>query len=213
MPPHDIYIEAFLGNGAIYRKKKPAFLSSIGIDLDIQVIERWYELKIPIPELINSDAISFLKSFRPLCSILKKLGVRVLIYLDPPYPKSSRRNPQNLYRHEMTDQEHQTLLIYILRLDANIIISSYPNHIYDKYLNTWNNFTFQAQTRGGPATEKVWYNYPEPTELHDYRYIGNDFREREQLKGIVTRNVAKFKRLPELQRNAIIHQLKTKKLI
>jgi hypothetical protein len=113
----------------------------------------------------------------------------------------------------MTDQEHQTLLIYILRLDANIIISSYPNHIYDKYLNTWNNFTFQAQTRGGPATEKVWYNYPEPTELHDYRYIGNDFREREQLKGIVTRNVAKFKRLPELQRNAIIHQLKTKKLI
>jgi site-specific DNA-adenine methylase len=33
MPPHDVYIEAFLGSGAIMRRK-PVAISSIGIDLD-----------------------------------------------------------------------------------------------------------------------------------------------------------------------------------
>ena len=38
-------------------------------------------------------------------------------------------------------------------------------------------------TRGGRlATEWVWMNYPEPIALHDYRYLGEDFREREPIK-------------------------------
>lgn len=40
MPPHQTYIEPFLGGGAIMRLKRPARYN-IGIDLDSRVIEAW----------------------------------------------------------------------------------------------------------------------------------------------------------------------------
>jgi DNA adenine methylase len=40
MPPHEVYIEPFLGGGAIMRQKRPAALN-IGIDLDAAVIARF----------------------------------------------------------------------------------------------------------------------------------------------------------------------------
>lgn len=219
IPPHDIYIEPFLGNGAIYRHKKPAPVQSIGIDLDTAVILQWRISGLTDftkPDgitLINSDAISWLETFSTMASILKKAGIRVFIYLDPPYPLHTRRNGNECYRHELTDADHTRLLSVARSIDANILISSYPNEAYSKSLHQWNTFTFQSQTRFGMATEQVWYNYPEPTELHDYRYLGSDYRERELLKGIIHRNVSKFKRLPYLQRNAIIEQLKNEQIL
>lgn len=207
MPPHDIYIEAFLGNGAIFRNKKPAIVSSIGIDLDTGVIDEWQKLSAPGITLINTDAISWLENFKVLAAILKKMGTRVLIYLDPPYPKESRKNQQDLYNCEMIQAGHISLLEVAGSLDANVVISSYPNELYNETLKDWYTIEFQAMTRGGVAIEKVWCNYPEPTELHDYRYLGIDYREREQIKGIIRRNVSKFKRMPDLHRNAIISQL------
>ena len=43
MPPHAVYIEPFLGSGAILRLKRPARIN-IGIDTDPQVIEQWQAL-------------------------------------------------------------------------------------------------------------------------------------------------------------------------
>ncbi len=40
MPPHDAYIETFLGDGAVMRRKRPA-ARNIGIDVDERVIRRW----------------------------------------------------------------------------------------------------------------------------------------------------------------------------
>ncbi|MCY4151615.1 MAG: hypothetical protein OXE94_05195 [Aestuariivita sp.] len=37
MPPHDVYIECFLGGGAILKRKPPA-MRSIGIDRDARAI-------------------------------------------------------------------------------------------------------------------------------------------------------------------------------
>lgn len=211
-PPHNIYIEAFLGNGAILRKKKKAQYS-IAIDKDAAVIEKWFNIHFPGLNLINTDAISFLKNFRVIAPILKAAGLDVLIYLDPPYPKNSRKNQKDLYRCEMTDAEHETLLSIAAGINANIVVSSYPNELYNTQLKSWNSFSFQSQTRAGTATEKVWFNYPIPGELHDYRYIGKDYRERERLKGIINRTVSKFNRMPDLHRNAILEQLKNKNLL
>jgi hypothetical protein len=40
VPPHEVYIEPFLGGGAIMRQKRPALLN-IGLDLDAAVIARF----------------------------------------------------------------------------------------------------------------------------------------------------------------------------
>ena len=213
MPPHNIYKELFLGNGAILRNKLPAFISSIGIDLDTSVIEAWKKLNIPGLTLLNTDAISYLEHFSAMAETLKKMGTRVLIYLDPPYPKETRKQQKDLYKHEMTIEQHTKLLSVARSVAANIIISSYPNKLYKTALNDWNTFTFQSTTRGGTATEQIWFNYPWPTELHDYRYLGDNYREREAVKGRIKRNVSKFIRMPAAERNAIIQQLQQHKIL
>src|SRR5216684_1286815 len=40
MPPHRVYIEPFLGGGAVWRLKLPAAVN-IGLDLDPRVIAAW----------------------------------------------------------------------------------------------------------------------------------------------------------------------------
>lgn len=43
--------------------------------------------------------------------------------------------------------------------------------------------TYATQTRSGATAQKrVWMNYPEPLELHDYKFLGRNFRERERIK-------------------------------
>ena len=212
IPPHDIYNELFLGNGAILRHKKLAQYS-IGIDKDSEVIEAWKNNNIPGCHFINSDAISWLENFKVPAAIFKQMGFEIFTYLDPPYPKSCRKNPQDLYRHEMTDADHIKLLNVTRSISSPILISSYPNEIYNEILKDWNTIEFKSTTRNGAAIEKLWFNYELPEKLHDYKYLGNDYRERERIKGIIFRNVSTFKRMPAAERNALIEQLIVEKII
>ena len=59
-------------------------------------------------------------------------------------------------------------------------------------------------TRGGPAVEYLWFNFPPPVALHDYRYLGANFRERERIKRQKARWTARLLRMPALQRQALL---------
>ena len=63
-------------------------------------------------------------------------------------------------------------------------------------------------TRGGIAIERLWMNYPEPAELHDLRYLGSNFRERERIKRKKARWQAKLAKLDPLARAAIMECLR-----
>lgn len=47
-------------------------------------------------------------------------------------------------------------------------------------------------------------NYAAPKRLHDYRYLGNDYRERERLGRKTKRWIERLNRLPELERQALL---------
>ena len=47
-------------------------------------------------------------------------------------------------------------------------------------------------------------NYPEPFELHDYSYLGDNFRERERIKRKKDRWVLRLEQMPTLERFAIL---------
>jgi len=215
IPYHDIYVELFLGGGSIFAKKTAARVSIL-IDADTSVIQEWERMSLPPGSItLNTDAILWLENFKALASILKSLGLKVFIYADPPYPIFVRSSKRNFYRHEMTDLEHQKFLALLPGIDAQIMVSSYPNKLYNEMLQGWEQHTFTAQTRNkrNAATEIIYMNYPVPNSLHDYSYLGDDYRERESIKGRISRAVSKFKRMPDLQRNALIEQLKENKLI
>jgi hypothetical protein len=60
-------------------------------------------------------------------------------------------------------------------------------------------------TRGGRlATEWVWMNYPHPLHLHDYRFLGEGFRERERIKRKKQRWVNRLHSMPILERRALL---------
>lgn len=132
---------------------------------------------------------------------------RAFVYWDPPYPLGSRKSPDPLYRFEMTDQQHVDLLETAKRLPCPVMLSTYPNDLYESNLHGWRKITFQAMTRRGPATEVLWMNYPHPAELHDYRYVGSNKRQRERIRRKVKTWAAGLKRLPEHERRAILAEL------
>lgn len=200
MPPHDVYIEPFLGSGAIMRTKKPAAIANIGVDRSTSAIAAFDEPPGCIAHC--GDGISFLHHGY-------KFTGRELVYCDPPYVRSSRRSARPIYEHEMTDAHHYKLLSILHRLPCLVMVSGYYSKIYAKDLADWRLVTFEAMTRRGPAIEHLWMNYPEPVALHDYRYLGDDFRERERIKRKVKRWHKKFSDLPKLEQCGILSSLLT----
>lgn len=196
MPPHRMYIEPFLGSGAIMRLKRPA-TSSIGIDSDDDVVES-FRATVPGLTLLNADALAWLAN-TDVCGA-------TLLYLDPPYLMHTRSSQRAIYRHEFSDKQHSELLRIIKRLPCMVMISGYWSHLYADALRDWRTVTFQANTRGGRmATEWVWLNFPEPLELHDYRYLGDDYRERERIKRKQLRWRSRLKRMDGMERYALLN--------
>jgi hypothetical protein len=213
IPPHDIYIEAFLGGGAILRKKRPA-RHSIGIDADREVIDAWMANTArsdddagdtvrsgDVVEFIHANAIDWLQSY-------EWTGTE-FIYLDPPY-----LDVPNYYNVPFTYHQHMDLLLLVNQIPAPIAISGYTNVWYKRLLKGWRLITFEAMTRSGEtATEHLWMNYPEPSQLHDYRYLGDDYRERERIRRKAARWVEGLKRLPQLERQAIMARMEEEGVI
>jgi DNA adenine methylase len=196
MPPHRIYVEAFLGGGAILRTKRPAS-SSIGIDSDGDVITAFPGDAAPALTLVCGDAISYLAE--------QALSLDTLVYCDPPYLMETRRQKRQIYRCELERFQHEQLLEVIQRLNCMVMISGYYSDLYAQALADWRSIHFQARTRGGRmATEWLWMNFPPPLELHDYRYLGRNFRERERIKRKQRRWKNRLEVMPDLERYAML---------
>lgn len=83
------------------------------------------------------------------------------------------------------------------------MISGYSTKRYAAALRDWNTATFQAMTRAGKlATEWLWFNFPEPVALHDYRYFGDTFRERGRIKRKKLNWISRLNTMPALARCA-----------
>ncbi len=200
MPPHAVYIESHIGGGAIMRYKRKA-KRNIGIEIDPEVIEIWKNKNQKYFELINGDAVSFLKNY-PFTG-------NELVYCDPPYLRETRKKYYPMYKYEYSISQHIELLSVIKTLPCMVMISGYESPLYIKSLKSWYTHSFQAKTHHGMATEWIWMNYPKPVQLHDYSYLGDNFREREKIKIKLKRSTARFKLMPILERQALLSALQT----
>jgi len=198
MPPHLIYIEAFLGSGALLRRKRPAPAGNIGIDVDAGIIARHSAGLRRDCTFVSADSLGWLRAYRG--------DARTLIYCDPPYLGEARCRPgRAIYRSEMQGrQEHAELLRILTSSPAMVMISGYSNPLYDTALYDWRRVEYQAMTRGGPKTEVLWMNFAEPRELHDYRFLGDDFHERCRISRKIARWQRRLAAMPDLERSAVL---------
>lgn len=213
MPPHRVYIEPFLGGGTIMRLKRPAVMN-IGVELDSWALEQFTaalagndaaravaaSTMAPnrgdvAPRLITGDGLEFLARY-------KFLGDE-LVYCDPPYLLATRSGGR-IYRYEFDELQHQRLLRVVRRIPARVMISGYWSQMYASALKGWSSVTFDTMTRGRSASEWLWFNYPEPTALHDYSFLGVGFRERERIKRKKQRWTARLRKLAPLERQALL---------
>lgn len=88
----------------------------------------------------------------------------VLMYLDPPYVKSTRRT-NKLYKVEMDEEGQNKLLDLIVESKAKIVLSGYQSDLYDERLKGWKKDTIQTRTTATDiATETIWMNYEPPLQ-------------------------------------------------
>lgn len=204
--PCERFVELCLGGGSVSRWMKPARYH-VGVDVDERIISLWAGMQFDWLELRHQSALAYLRELEQLQDLS-----RTVLYFDPPYPRSSRKSQQDLYKHEMTDAGHVAILEVLLRLAQrpdrpDILISSYPNELYAQLLKGWQYETFQSTTRQGPATEILYWNFGEVNALHDTRFVGENFRERWRRKKRERRWVANFNKMPQLERQAIFKLL------
>lgn len=218
MPPHSVYVEPFLGSGAIMRRKRPALLN-LGFDLDEHQVKiasslagRGELVTLPRPGRLDGfgdevpswrfdcrDGIEYLAE--------RHLTDQALVYCDPPYLLETRRQRRRIYRYELTRAHHVELLGACRRQSANVMVSGYRSELYDVALDGWRRVDFVAQTHRGPALESLWMNYSAPDELHDYRYLGDDYRERERIRRQQRRWIRRLDAMPDDERLAMLAAL------
>jgi len=201
--PHNQLIIPFLGNCGVTRNIRRSDIT-IGIDISSFVVEKWKQADHTGIIVENGDSIEFLESH---LFYNGDTGSRTVIYADPPYPMDSRKSQKEIYENELSDDDHIKLLTNLKKQKCDVLISTYENDMYKDMLSEWRCITFQATTRRGLATEYLYMNYVEPTELHDYSFLGEDFRERERIRKKIKRHTDRLMQLPELERKAILENL------
>ena len=175
VPPHEVLIIPFAGHCSLSRAIQPC-RDLLLCDLDDSVCE-WWKDRLPAHARFEQQS-----GFVVLKSIAfegtEKFGCKpeqVCVYCDPPYRLITRTSDAR-YRHDWTDRDQSQFLAVVQRLASlgvNVLISHYANDMYDRALHRWHRTHFTAQTRGGPRTETLYYNY-DLTDLHDFRFYGGE---------------------------------------
>ena len=73
----------------------------------------------------------------------------VLFYLDPPYLPSTRRSGD--YTHDMTEADHVRLINRLQTIKGNVILSGYPNALYEKL--GWRSITKEVNASSASRTK------------------------------------------------------------
>jgi hypothetical protein len=166
------------------------------------------KITMPAPIARNDDAgPQFYLFAGDALNILRQYPFKgnEFVYADPPYLLHTRRSRKAIYKYEYTEQDHIGLLAHLKRLPCPVMISGYWSELYADTLAGWRTYTYTAQTRAGTQAEEwLWMNYPEPTALHDYRYLGDNFRERERIKRKKERWVKRLRKMDVLERRAVL---------
>jgi DNA adenine methylase len=193
LPAHTTYIETHLGGGAVLRHKAAAE-RSIGIDIDPDVIEWWRRHHSTLATFVADNAMEVLRSY--------PFNGSEVVYCDPPYLPSTRKR-QRVYRYELDEKDHYELLSLLRQLPCRVAISGYPSQLYNDELAGWNNLQFSAKTHSGVRVECLWINYPIPDQIHDPRFLGENFRHRQNIKRRMHRLQSRISHLSKQEQHAL----------
>lgn len=107
-------------------------------------------IRLKDAEIENTNALDLIKKYnRKDC----------LIYVDPPYLLSTRR--QRYYNVEMTeDKEHEELIKILKNHSETVLLSGYDSDLYNDLLKGWSRKEIETTAEQGKRrVEVIWANY------------------------------------------------------
>ena len=102
-----------------------------------QAVVRLKGDKTNIVQIENMDALQLIQKYD---------YPDVLMYVDPPYVKDTRRT-KKLYNVEMEEDGQYKLLELLKKSKAKIVLSGYQSELYDSKLNGWYKDTIKWQQK------------------------------------------------------------------
>lgn len=163
----DFMILLNMGHGFRTNRKK------VGWKEDIQGREKgyasidWWKLPCKIIEVAERLKGVQIEHMNAVELIRKFNFENVLIYCDPPYVMSTRRQKQ--YAYEMEDQEHEDLLEALKAHKGPVVLSGYESDLYKEALSGWK--TEQIISRDQLGQEKIeilWMNFDPVRQITIY---------------------------------------------
>lgn len=107
--------------------------------------------------LIGQRLSGVLIENRPAIQVLQDHdAVETLHYVDPPYVFDTRYDGAKsgrIYRHEMSNEDHETLLKVLLELEGKVVLSGYDSELYQDYLSKWKCLKTKARISSGRGTD------------------------------------------------------------
>lgn len=93
-------------------------------------------------------------------------GARTLFYIDPPYLPETRSST-NDYQHEMTEADHEALLLALGNIKGRFVLSGYPSLLYTEVASAfrWKMVSCEIDNKASSKAEKtkktecLWMNY------------------------------------------------------
>lgn len=82
-----------------------------------------------------------------------------LFLIDPPYLHETRKETK-FYRHEMTDEQHESLCELLLNLQGKVIVCGYGSELYDRYFASWQRIAYRGSSNGGGNREEILWLSP-----------------------------------------------------
>lgn len=87
-------------------------------------------------------------------------GPETLHYVDPPYMMGVRSDAKADYAHELSDDQHVTLLQFLRTLKGSVVLSGYPSETYRAEIDGWARVDKAALADGASKrTECLWMNF------------------------------------------------------
>jgi DNA adenine methylase len=83
-----------------------------------------------------------------------------LHYVDPPYPRAVRSaGGSGRYTHDLSDTDHRTLAEALHRVKGMVVLSGYPNQLYEALYPGWLRLDHQARDDAANLrVESLWLN-------------------------------------------------------
>lgn len=223
IPSCDTYWELFAGNASIYRNLLTKAKRSYLLEKDYSQARRLadslglqcFSFDFFAVNILNRSMYKHDGTFVVWGSAFNLLELKqtsydfpsTFIYADPPYPKHTYKG-KSMFSHELTNEDHQSLLSKLLTLNSKVAICTYPNEQYSTLLSDWRKVEYTSVTRAGKVRlENAFFNYDAPKKLLDTSYIGKDYREREAYKKQQRNWLKNFAEMHPHQQQAIIQKL------